>query len=166
MDPEAFFFFFLFNTWTLVCIQLAGQSYNLSLKGSPYWMAPEVLHIAIPWTWVCIQLVPFPSFLDSDYCCAGHASCVAKWCQSWTCSGRWYMEFGLYHHWNAEWKTSLEWFYRGEDMIKLVTLYSSLSRLVNVVYMPLFHVLSIYSTYLIFYGFTKQSRLCWEISCG
>lgn len=32
---------------SLVCIQLTGLSYELSLKGSPYWMAPEVHYIAV-----------------------------------------------------------------------------------------------------------------------
>lgn len=36
---------FIFNF--TFCIQLNGQSYNLSLKGSPYWMAPEVIRAAM-----------------------------------------------------------------------------------------------------------------------
>lgn len=66
--PPFFFYFLSFcciHTGTLVCIQLAGQSYNLSLKGSPYWMAPEVLHIAIGHKFVyslCLSL-PFFSWL-------------------------------------------------------------------------------------------------------
>lgn len=50
-------------------------------------------------------------FILFIYCCflAGHASCNAERWQSWSCVCCGYMELGLYHHWDAEWKTSLEW---------------------------------------------------------
>lgn len=39
------YFFFLSSHWSLNCdsyLQLTGQKADLSMKGSPYWMAPEV----------------------------------------------------------------------------------------------------------------------------
>lgn len=43
-------YYYYFSHWSLNCdsyLQLTGQKADLSMKGSPYWMAPEVLLVAI-----------------------------------------------------------------------------------------------------------------------
>lgn len=83
--------------------QLTGQAAELSLKGSPYWMAPEVPSFAT------LNRVECGFDSDITICSAAYASCNAEGQQLWSCTCSWYLESGLYDHWNVHRKTSLEW---------------------------------------------------------
>lgn len=46
-------------TWDLYLQQLTGHVADLSLKGSPYWMAPEVYYILILQFFVMSHGIPY-----------------------------------------------------------------------------------------------------------
>lgn len=113
-----YFLFFWFCNLNTLFLQLTEKSYELSLKGSPYWMAPEVIYLLYylwSFRWVMSNAVPL--FFYCNLFIEAHESFHKERVQSWHCHGHWYMELRVHYHWNADRKTSLERIWRGEHLI-------------------------------------------------
>lgn len=86
------------------CFQLTKYAVDLSLKGSPYWMAPEVFKfmlVVINWLCLLSNLSSYPLF-------PGFAVYDAEWFKPRACLCCGHMECRLYCYWDADWKTAME----------------------------------------------------------